>query len=36
MRFDVSAEKEIIVKQFLFTENEINEDLNVQQKILQI
>ena len=36
MYFDLYHEKEIIVKQFLFTEDEITKDLKIQKKFIQI
>ncbi len=36
MRLEMFQDKEIIVKQFLFTEDEIDEDLGVQKRILRL
>lgn len=34
MKFDLFHSKEIIIKQFLFTESEIEDDLNFQLKVI--
>ena len=36
MRWELNHESEIIIKQFLFTEDEIIEDLSLQQKYIKL